>query len=421
MAWLCRDCFQRGEGGSPGRCSLCGGERMLAHGELFALAIAHLDCDAFYAAIEIRDDPALAQGPLIVGGGRRGVVSTCCYRAREYGVHSAMPMFKARRLCPQATVLPPDMDKYARESKRIRALMEQLTPLVEPVSIDEAFLDLGGTEAVHGQPPAATLAMLARDIEDEIGITVSIGLSCNKFLAKVASDLDKPRGFSVIGGGEAPAFLREKPVALIFGVGKALNARLARDGITHIRHLQQCGEAELAARYGKMGHRLARFARGRDERPVDPRGARKSLSAETTFAEDHADLETLAAILWRLSEKVSRRLKKAGIAGRGVTLKLKTADFRLRTRRRRLGAPSQSADEVFAAGLELLEREADGTAYRLLGIGLSDLSEAGAVEPGDLVDGARARRRARVEQAIDRVRDRFGFEAIGKGRGYRPG
>ena len=418
MATLCRDCFHRAEVDGTGRCPVCGGKRLVIHGELFALNVAHLDCDAFYAAIEIRDDPKLAQGPLIVGGGKRGVVSTCCYRAREYGVHSAMPMFKARKLCPQATVVRPNMDKYARESQRIRALMDRLTPLVEPISIDEAFIDLAGTDAIHGHPPAATLAMLARDIENEVGITVSTGLSYNKFLAKIASDLDKPRGFSVIGRAEAISFLRDQPVSLIFGVGKAFNARLSRDGITHIRHLQAREEAELVARYGKMGLRLARFSRGQDDRRIDPHGTRKSLSAETTFAEDHADLETLSTILWRLSEKVSRRLKKAEVAGRGVTLKLKTADFRTRTRNRRLGAPTQSADDVFRAGLELLEREVDGTKYRLIGIGLTDFTDPFDAEPGDLVDGAQARRRAQIEQAVDRVRDRFGFESIGKGRGY---
>ena len=418
MAYLCRDCFHRADVDAVHDCPACGGERLVGHDELFDLSIAHLDCDAFYAAIEIRDKPELAQGPIIIGGGKRGVVSTCCYQAREYGIHSAMPMFQARKLCPHATIVRPSMDKYARESKRIRAMMDDLTPLVEPISIDEAFMDLGGTDAVHGRPPAATLAMLARDVEDEIGITVSIGLSYNKFLAKVPSDFDKPRGFSVIGQRGAVAFLREQPVSLIWGVGKALNARLSRDGITMIGHLQERDEEDLVGRYGKMGRRLARFSRGRDEHCADPRGERKSHSAETTFGDDLADLATLSSILWRLSEKTSRRLKKAELAGCGLSLKLKTADFRIRTRNRKLSAPTQSADAIFQAGRELLMREVDGAKYRLSGIGLSDSSDPKEAEVRDLVDGARDRRQADVDQAINSVRDKFGFEAIGKGRGY---
>ena len=418
MSYLCRDCFHRADADAAHECPACGGDRLVGHNELFRLSIAHLDCDAFYAAVEIRDEPQLAQGPLIIGGGKRGVVSTCCYKAREYGVHSAMPMFQARKLCPDATIVGPNMDKYARESKRIRALMEPLTPLVEPISIDEAFMDLAGTEAVHGRPPAATLALLARDIEDEVGITVSIGLSYNKFLAKIASDFEKPRGFSVIGQAGAVAFLREQPVSLIWGVGKALNTRLRRDGITMIGHLQVRDETDLVARYGKMGHRLARFSRGLDERRVDPHGERKSLSAETTFNDDIGDLDTLSGILWRLSEKTSRRLKKADLVGRGLTLKLKTANFRIRTRNRRLVAPTQSADAIYQASFELLKREVDGTKYRLIGVGLNDFSDPKAVELGDLVDGVNVQRRADIEHAIDSVRDKFGFDAIGKGRGY---
>ena len=418
MAFLCRDCFHRADIELAARCPACNGERLIDHPELFNLNIAHLDCDAFYAAIEIRDNPELAKSPLIVGGGKRGVVSTCCYQAREYGIHSAMPMFKARKLCPHANVVSPNIKKYARESQRIQDLMYRLTPMIEPISIDEAFLDFAGTDAIHGYPPAAMLAMLARDIEDEAGITVSIGLSYNKFLAKVASDLNKPRGFSVISQVEATSFLRDQPVSLIFGVGKALNARLSRDGITHIRHLQERDEIQLVASYGKMGQRLARFARGLDDRPVNPHGMRKSLSAETTFAEDYADLETLSAILWQLSEKVSHRLKQANSEGRSVTLKLKTADFRIRTRNRRLGTSSQSADDIYKAGLELLRREVGGTKYRLIGIGLSDLSDPKEAKLTDLVDAVQDQRSTRVEHAIDSVRDKFGFESIRRGRGH---
>jgi len=296
----------------------------VAHAELDRLAIAHLDCDAFYAAIEKRDDPALADKPVIVGGGRRGVVSTACYLARIHGVHSAMPMFKALKACPEAVVIPPNMEKYAKVGREVRALMLELTPLVEPLSIDEAFMDLAGTERLHHASPALSLARLAQRIENDLGITVSIGLSFNKFLAKIASDLRKPRGFSVIGREEAVAFLASKPVSLIWGVGKAMQTRLAEDGIRTIGALQRLPETDLAQRYGSMGFRLSRLSRAEDSRSVDPRGEAKSVSAETTFNEDIADPRRLTAILRSLSEKVSRRLKQQGLAGRTVTLKLKS-------------------------------------------------------------------------------------------------
>src|SRR4051794_639122 len=229
MPGFCRDC-RRDAPEEVTRCSACSSPRLVRHAELDTLAIAHVDCDAFYATIEKRDDPTLADKPVIVGGGQRGVVLTACYVARTFGVRSAMPMFEARRLCPHATVVRPDMEKYAGVGRQVRDLMFKLTPLVEPVSIDEAFIDLSGTARLHGMSPAKALAAFAGEVERALGITVSIGLSSNKFLAKIASDLDKPRGFAVLGGGEAAAFLAPKPVALIFGVGKATQARLAREG-----------------------------------------------------------------------------------------------------------------------------------------------------------------------------------------------
>ena len=410
---FCRDCLS-GFAGEPARCPVCGSPRLLRHPELDRLAIAHLDCDAFYAAIEKRDDPSLAEKPVIVGGGKRGVVATACYIARISGVRSAMPMFQALRLCPGAVVIPPDMEKYAAAGREVRRLMLELTPLVEPVSIDEAFMDLSGTERLHQASPALSLLRLAGRIETELGITVSIGLSFNKFLAKIASDLQKPRGFSVIGRAEALAFLADKPVSLIYGVGKATQAQLAADGIRSIATLQRMSESELGRRYGAMGLRLYRLARAEDTRAVEPRGEAKSVSAETTFEKDVADLAALRATLRRLSEKVSRRLKKAGIAGRTLTLKLKTADFRTRTRSRQLGAPTLLADRIFREGTELLAREADGTEFRLIGIGLSDFADPLLADPADLVD-ASAGRRAAAEAAIDKIRGKFGPEAVGLG------
>ena len=407
---FCRDCLRPADGAAL-RCAGCGSPRLLRHPELARLAIAHLDCDAFYAAIEKRDDPSLADKPVIVGGGRRGVVSTACYIARIRGVRSAMPMFQALKACPDAVVIPPNMEKYAAVGREVRRLMLELTPLVEPVSIDEAFMDLSGTERLHHAIPALSLARLARRIEDGIGISVSIGLSYNKFLAKIASDLEKPRGFSVIGEAEAMGFLAAKPVGFIWGVGKAMQARLAADGIRTIGALQRMDEADLARRYGSMGLRLARLARADDRRPVEPHGEAKSISAETTFDTDLADLHALKAVLRTLSEKVARRLKKAGLAGRTLTLKLKTRDFRIRTRSRQLPDPTQLADRIYTVAADLLARETDGTAFRLIGVGLADFAEPDLADPADLVD-RQASKRAAAETAIDRIRGKFGNQAV---------
>ncbi|MGE3143998.1 MAG: DNA polymerase IV [Pseudorhodoplanes sp.] len=410
---FCRDCLKDAEPAGA-RCKTCGSPRLLRHAELDALAIAHVDCDAFYATIEKRDDPSLADKPLIVGGGTRGVVTTACYIARTFGVHSAMPMFKARKLCPQATILPPDMAKYAAVGREVRTLMRELTPLVEPVSIDEAFLDLSGTQRLHGMPAAKSLARFAAQVEREIGITVSVGLSCNKFLAKIASDLDKPRGFAVLGQAEAAEFLASKPVSFIFGVGKVAQARFAQDGFRLIADLQRAPETELIRRYGGEGQRLARLARGIDTRKVVADRETKSISAETTFNRDLVALRPLEQRLWSLSEKVSRRLKAAGLGGNTVTLKLKSADFKIRTRARALSDPTQLAERIFASGRELLRKEADGTAYRLIGIGVSALSPYGQADAADLLDRS-ATRKAAAERAVDRVRTRFGKAAVVKG------
>ncbi|TGW06427.1 DNA polymerase IV, partial [Mesorhizobium sp. M2D.F.Ca.ET.145.01.1.1] len=259
-----------------------GSPRLARHPELYRLHLAHIDCDAFYAAIEKRDNPALKDKPLIIGGGKRGVVSTACYIARIRGVRSAMPMFKALEACPEAVVIAPNMEKYVRVGHEVRAMMQALTPLVEPLSIDEAFLDLAGTERLHGLPPAVVLARFALAVEKEIGITVSAGLSYCKFLAKIASDFRKPRGFSVIGEAEAVGFLATQPVTMIWGVGKAFNATLEQDGIRTIGQLQKMERSDLMRRYGVMGERLYRLSRGEDVRRVDPDQDAKSVSAETT-------------------------------------------------------------------------------------------------------------------------------------------
>lgn len=412
---LCRDCFAPVPEGAE-RCPVCRRPRLVFHPELHALTIAHLDCDAFYAAIEKRDNPELRDKPLIIGGGQRGVVSTCCYIARIRGVRSAMPMFKALAACPEAVVMKPDMAKYARVGREVRALMRDMTPLVEPVSIDEAFLDLTGTERLHHASAATSMARLAKRIEDEIGITISVGLSHNKFLAKIASDLDKPRGFAVIGRAETLSFLAAKPVSLIWGVGKALEAKLARDGITRIAQLQKMEENDLMARYGSMGRRLWRLARGEDFRHVEPGHEAKSISAETTFMRDISDVSELDRILWPLCEKVSRRAKAAGLSGSTVVLKLKTADFKTRTRNQTLHDPTQLAEVIYRIASPMLAREATGTKFRLLGVGISGLADGDIADPPDMLDPGAARRAA-AERAMDRLREKFGDKSIGKGRG----
>jgi len=417
MPSLCRDCLATFDDGA--RCPSCRSPRVVSHPELFELSIAHMDCDAFYASVEKRDDPSLADMPVIIGGGRRGVVSTACYVARIRGVHSAMPMFQALKLCPEAVVIRPRMSHYAAVSRQIRAMMDELTPAVEPLSLDEAFLDMTGTARLHHHPPAVMLARLVKRMEDELGLSGSIGLSHNKFLAKVASDLDKPRGFSVIGIAETADFLRDKPVSLIWGVGAATRASLERAGIRSFADLLRWEKADLHARFGAMGDRLWHLARGQDARRVSAHHPMKSISNETTFFEDTADPDLLDGHLWRLSEKVSDRAKAKGKAGRVVTLKLKRADFRTLTRRVSLPDTTQSADRIYRTARGLFDTALREGPFRLIGVGISDLaSDEGADRSGDLLDPNAAKRQA-AERATDKIRARFGDGAILKGRAIR--
>ncbi|GHA12544.1 DNA polymerase IV [Devosia pacifica] len=418
--FLCRDCIAHGPAANGReRCPNCGSPRLLLHRELFDLSVAHMDCDAFYASVEKRDDPSLLDKPLIIGGGQRGVVSTCCYIARQSGVRSAMPMFRARKLCPDAIIIKPDMKKYVAVSRQIRAMMNGLTPLVEPLSIDEAFIDMSGTQRLHKAPPAVVLARFAQRVEQEIGVTVSVGLSHNKFLAKLASELDKPRGFALIGVEETERLLAEKPISVIYGVGQVFNEKLRRDGLFTIGQLQQLPAETLIRRYGETGARLARLARGQDSRTITPDHDMKSVSSETTFNKDISDFNELSGKLLALSERLSERLKDKGIVGGTVTLKLKTAGFKTRTRARHLMMPTQLSSVLYENGSDLLAREIDGTAFRLIGIGVSAITEATGEDPVDLLEPAVARRAA-AERAMDRVRSRFGREAVVRGKLYRP-
>jgi len=415
---FCRDCYQLA---SPGhqRCPNCKSPRLVRHDELFDLSIAHLDCDAFFAAVEKRDNPKLADKPVIIGGGKRGVVSTACYVARIYGVKSAMPMFKAKKLCPNAVIISGNMKKYSKAGGEIRQLMRELTPLVEPLSIDEAFLDLSGTERLLGHPPALSLARLTDRILDQVGISVSVGLSHNKFLAKIASDFDKPRGFSVIGKKETLPFLADKPVSFIWGVGKAMQKSLATRGITTIKQLRTHEKSELMRHFGVMGARLYHLSRGQDNRKVTPSSSTKSISNETTFFDDISTYAPLEKRLWELCENVSRRAKAKGLAGRTVTLKLTTSRFKGRTRSTTLNDVTFLAERIFSAARPLLKKETDGTAFRLLGVGISHLEPLSLDElPQDL--DQHVAQQTRVEVAMDKLRSKFGPGTVSKGRGFKP-
>lgn len=414
MKSICRDCLHAADAPVE-RCPACASRRVVRHAELAALTIAHLDCDAFYASVEKRDRPELRDRPVIVGGGKRGVVSTCCYVARQYGVHSAMPMFRALKACPGAVVVKPDFRKYVAASEAIFGAVRELTPLVQTLSLDEAWIDLSGTERLNGGPPALQLVRLQKRIEDQTGLTVSIGLAPNRFLAKVASELDKPRGFSVIGS-EARALLAPKPVGVLPGVGPVFRKTLQSDGYATIGDLAAADVRDLVKRYGETGLRLHDLAHGRDARAVRPEHDRKGMSAETTFNEDLTAAADLEAELWPLCEKLASRARRDGVAGRAVVLKLRRADFRIVTRRVTLVEPVQTARALFAAGRALMAPEL-GRPYRLIGIGMGDVQDA-VDAPSALFDSPEVRT-LKTETAIDRLRAKFGAAAVVAGRALK--
>lgn len=411
---LCRDCLHPSAGLEARACAACGSRRIVRHAHLGKLAIAHLDCDAFYASVEKRDRPELRDRPVIVGGGQRGVVSTACYIARLSGVGSAMPMFKALKACPDAVVIKPDFRKYVAESDRIFGAVRALTPLVQTLSLDEAWIDLTGTERLNGGPPALQLARLQKQIEDMTGLTVSIGLAPNRFLAKVASELDKPRGFAVLGF-DAATQLATRPVSILPGVGPVFQKRLKSDGFPTVGSLAEADPRDLVQRYGDWGLRLHDLAHGRDARPVRPERDRKGMSAETTFHVDLTTAEDLEAELWPLCEKLARKARRSGEASRVVVLKLRRTDFQIVTRRRTLADPIQTARSLFAVGRELLKPEL-GRPYRLIGIGLADLEDAA---PSSGLFEAADSRTLKAELAIDRLRDKYGDKAVIAGRSLK--
>ena len=382
---LCRDCISWFSNG-PLDCPICGSIRIINHSELADLCIAHIDCDAFYAAVEKRDNPALRDKPVIVGGaGARSVVTTACYIARQFGVHSAMPMYKAKKLCPGAVIISPNMRKYREASRQIRNILLSATSLIQTVSLDEAYLDLSiGVREDSAELPALVLARIAEKIEEVIGITASIGLANNKFLAKLASDLEKPRGFSVIGQKEAFAFLSGLSVKKINGVGAVTARKMASQGIETIGQLQALSEDELVACYGKFGRRLAKFVQGKDDRKVCSGRSAKSISAERTFIQDLRDSEALKAEVMPLCERVCARLRDKSVAGASISLKLKTTDFQIVTRNRQLSSPTQRASLIYQHVAALIDAEADGRTFRLIGVGVADLSSGFSADPPEL-------------------------------------
>ena len=351
----------------------CGSPKVVQHGELDTLSLAHIDCDAFYAAVEKRDDPSIRNKPVIIGGGQRGVVTTACYLARIQGVRSAMPMYRAKQLCPQAVIVKPNMAKYRETGMEVRQYFRALTPDVEPLSIDEAFLDLSGI-ARAGKHPAQELARLAQTVQDQVGITLSIGLSHNKLLAKIASDLDKPDGFAILGQAEAKDFLADKPVKLIWGVGPATAKRMNALGITRIAQLRAFPKEDMIAMFGRFGERLYHFCRGEDTRRVREDRGSKSVSSETTLMTDTGDLAELTAIVERLSYRVAERLSTYELAGKRITLKLKTTDFDILSRSQTLDGHTADARVLFSVAQRLLAAEVAREplqTYRLLGVGVA--------------------------------------------------
>ena len=414
MPSLCRKCFNTFN--EEGRCPRCSSPLVVSHSELFDLNIAHMDCDAFYASVEKRDNPDLADKPVIIGGGRRGVVSTACYIARIRGVKSAMPMFKALEKCPDAVVIRPRMKIYAEISQQIRAMMNDITPLVEPLSLDEAFMDMSGTHKLHGAPPAVMLAKLMDRISDNLGLTGSIGLSHNKFLAKIASDLNKPNGYSIIGEAETSSFLKDKSIRLIWGVGASTQKSLEKSGIRTFLDLLRWDRKDLVSKFGSMGDRLWFLARGQDARVVSNSDRIKSISNETTLNENTSNIRVLEGHLWRLCEKVSSRAKSKGLAGTIMILKLKSSNHKIITRRVTLRDPTYLADVLFRSTYPLMEAAIENGPFRLVGAGLSGLCLASQAqrEPEFLDDGAL--NRIKVERVTDEIREKFGDEAMIKGR-----
>ncbi|MCY3673844.1 MAG: DNA polymerase IV [Paracoccaceae bacterium] len=414
MRSLCRNCELMFEG--EGICPECRSPRIVSHPELSLLHIAHIDCDAFFASVEKRNNPDLINKPVIIGGGHRGVVSTACYIARIKGVHSAMPMYQAMQLCPEAVVVRPRMGVYSAVSKEIVKLMKELTPRVETISVDEAFLDFSGTTLLHKTSPAQLVVKLVNRIERQVGITCSVGLSINKFLAKIASDLEKPKGFSLIGQGDIKKVLGNKPLTIIPGVGKSFQKKLEKEGLFTFFDLQKVPKEELEEKFGKFGNRLWHLSRGEDNRTTKVTRPIKSISNETTFNTDISDYKKLEGYAWRLTEKVTDRAKEKGLVGNTVTLKLKQHNHKIHTRQERLKIPTNLASQIFPVARSLLKPMVkDFAPFRLLGIGLSGLENESRNTNQSFELNPELASQKRVENVSDELRRKFGPNALRKG------
>lgn len=449
--FICRDCLLAGHYGFAGpdqgadapprpsfarpssacpsfACPSCGGVRVVLHDELFSLNMAHIDCDAFYCSVEKRDNPELRDKPVIVGGGERGVVAAACYVARQYGIRSAMPSWQARKACPDLVVIKPRMAHYQNIGRQIRQMMLSLTPLVQPLSIDEAFLDLSGTQKLHKKSPAEVLAAFQQRISTEIGVTVSVGLAQNKSMAKIASDQDKPDGFYVIGQDEAQGWLQDKPVRILFGLGQVTGKKLNAAGLHTCGDIAACPTSKLRTLLGRDAERVKQLAFGIDPRTVETSRAAKSISSETTFSQDISALADLLSIAETLSQTVSTRLKEQQMQAVQVTIKLKRPNHRVLSRTTRLDRPTQMAHRLFEAASGLIEKEAGpDRAWRLLGVGVSvrdsadrpiEVPRQGASlfdTPQDKDDG---QRQDKLEEAIDNVRAKLGAELVKTGRRF---
>jgi len=369
--------------------------------------------DAYYASVEERDNPALRGQPVVVGGSadRRGVVSAANYEARKYGVHSAMPMATALRHCPSAVVLPTRMSHYAAISRQIREVFHRFTPTVEPLSLDEAFLDVEGCEGLFGPPPDIAVAV-KRTILDETGLVASVGVAPNKFLAKVASDLDKPDGLVIVDPDRVVEFLDPLPISRLWGIGKVSAKALRKVGINTVGQVRQLSEQTLTQKFGEVGSRLWNLSHGIDNRSVVPDREAKSISHETTFAVDLADRDVLQSWLLELVEQVAERLRRNDLRARTVNLKLRYSDFETITRSKSFADTSNSTTQIWEAATELLDRCAENRPIRLIGIGVSNITRCGTAQQSLF---AEERQESKLDSVADSIRARFGRSALRRG------
>jgi DNA polymerase IV len=383
--------------------------------------ILHVDMDAFYASVEELDDPGLVGQPVVVGGapGARGVVAAANYSARAYGIHSAMPATRARRLCPHAVFVKPRMQRYAQVSRELRGIFDRYTPLLEPLSLDEAFLDVSTSLRLFGDGESIA-RRIKREIRDELGLVASVGVAPNKFLAKLASDLDKPDGLVVVPADAIEAFLEPLPVSRLWGVGKVSNRALAEIGVHTIGDLRRLPEDLLRGRFGNSAAGLARLARGIDDRRVVPDRDAKSISHETTFATDIGNAEVLKSWLLELTEQVATRLRRQDLRATTVFIKVRYADFRTVTRSQSLDAPTSVTRELSLAAARLLQIQLrrDASPVRLLGMGAGSVSTE-VPEQGQLFEQGTRERQQRIDTVVDAIKSRYGHRAMRRGGGAR--